>query len=161
MQAVARASWARRWVGAAVGVLQRSCPKFDSHELVRSMLQRRHHLATVSRDRSSGGPPRPGLPRGHPPDQQQPPRGSQTCITVRHRASCVRGMWTTPHLRRRLTPSKPLPTSVSSTARSQILYCAFSSPRLINKPAYKDCNRDCRQTNCPYCCRSEKQSKCN
>ena len=31
------------------------------------------------------------LPRGHPPDHQQPPRGSQHCITVRHRASCARG----------------------------------------------------------------------
>ena len=39
MQAMARASWARRWWGRR-SVLRRSCPKFDSRELVRSMLQR-------------------------------------------------------------------------------------------------------------------------
>ena len=38
-KAIARASWARRCRGRR-SVLRRSCPKFDSHELVRSMAHR-------------------------------------------------------------------------------------------------------------------------
>ena len=52
MQAMARASWARRW-RVRRSVLRRSCPKFDSQELVRSMLQRGPRGAGRGRDRDA------------------------------------------------------------------------------------------------------------
>ena len=54
-------------------------------------------------------------PFGHPMDQQPSPRRSQTCISVRHRASSACGLWQSPHSHRRLTPSRCYQPSMSRT----------------------------------------------